>query len=134
MYLLTAAGKNKVTEYIHELESRRKEILDAGFDTCTDTVLPDIEAIQADVNTFAEDGKYFNGWGVTDNITSDKLLILNEGDDYVSDQAPVESRVYQKIRKVEKEFNQILFHTGFLDGCRLEYQEFHPRFRNFSAT
>lgn len=84
-YILTKTGIRAAKEFIAELQAKRKEILDAGKDTCEDTELPDIEAIESDVNAFAEDGEYLNCWGCTDNYNSDYPLCLREGVDYVED-------------------------------------------------
>ena len=82
-YVLTKTGIRKAKAYIAELKTKRKEILDASKDTCEETELPDVEAIESDLNFFAENGEYLNGWGVTDHYESDYPLCLQEGDDYV---------------------------------------------------
>lgn len=88
-YVLTKTGIRKAKAYITELEAKRKEILDASKDTCEETELPDIETIELDVNSFAENGEYFNCWGVTDNYNSDYPLCLQEGIDYVKEEETV---------------------------------------------
>ena len=82
-FVLTNKGIKTSQLYIKELKAKRKEILDAGRDTCEETELPDVEAIESDLNFFAENGEYLNGWGVTDHYESDYPLCLQEGDDYV---------------------------------------------------
>lgn len=84
-YVLTDIGVKKAKAYIKELEDKRKEILDASKDTCEETELPDVEAIESDVNAFAEGGEYLNNWGVTDNYNSDYPLCLREGMDYAEE-------------------------------------------------
>lgn len=82
-YVLTKTGIRTAKKYIAELQAERKEILDAGKDTCEDTMLPDVEASESDVNVFAENGEYLNCWGVTDHYNSDYPCCLQEGIDYV---------------------------------------------------
>lgn len=84
-YVLMKTGIQKAKAYIAELKAKRKEILDASKDTCEETELPDVEAIESDVNAFAEGGEYLNNWGVTDNYNSDYPLCLREGLDYVEE-------------------------------------------------
>ena len=88
-FVLTNKGIKTSQLYIKELKAKRKEILDAGRDTCEETELPDIEAIELDVNIFAENGEYLNCWGVTDNYNSDYPLCLQEGIDYVKEEETV---------------------------------------------
>lgn len=88
-YVLTKTGIRIAKEYIKELQEKRKEILDGCKDTCEETKLPDVEAIESDVNLFAEDGEYLNGWSVTDNYNSDYPLCLQEGIDYVKEEETV---------------------------------------------
>lgn len=85
-YVLTEIGKKHAKFYIDELKEKRKEIIDACKDICEDTLLPDIEAIESDVNAFAEDGEYFNNWGVTDHYDSDYPIGLKEGIDYIENE------------------------------------------------
>ena len=86
-YIFTDAGKAKAESYINELEAKKKEILDAGLDTCDDTNIPGLSDILADVNDFDvdEDGEYYNGWGVTDHYDSDGPLCLKLGEDIISE-------------------------------------------------
>ena len=79
---LTAIGMKKVNAYIDELVAKRKEIMDAGLDTADATTLPDAEAILDDIESFEENGEYWNCWGVTDNYDSDGPINLVRGDDY----------------------------------------------------
>ena len=79
---LTAIGMKKVNAYIDELVAKRKEIMDAGLDTADETTLPDAEAILDDIESFEENGEYWNCWGVTDNYDSDGPINLVRGDDY----------------------------------------------------
>ena len=87
-YVLTQCGRKNVEDYIRELEAKRKEIMDAGKDTCDSTNIPTVEDIQNDiaftgVNWDDPDGPcYYNGWGVTDNYESDYPLLLKFGRDF----------------------------------------------------
>ena len=85
MYKLTEEGIKTCEKFIAERQAERKEILDAGKDTADDTNLPTLADIESDVNAFGvdEDGCYFNGWSVTDNYTSDNILCLRLGVDFV---------------------------------------------------
>ncbi|MFN2926486.1 hypothetical protein ACKX2L_06125 [Lachnospiraceae bacterium YH-ros2228] len=84
-YRLTEKGKEYVKTWIAGLEEKRKEILDAGLDTCEETALPDVEAIEDDVNLFADKDGYLNGWGVTDSTDYDEPIQLEEGVDYIDE-------------------------------------------------
>ena len=79
---LTANGEKKVTAYIAELTAKRKEIMDAGLDTADETTLPDVNSILDDIESFEENGEYWNCWGVTDNYDSDGPINLVRGVDY----------------------------------------------------
>ena len=79
---LTAIGLKKVNAYIDELAAKRKEIMDARLDTADETTLPNVEAIIDDIESFEENGEYWNCWGVTDNYDSDGPINLVRGDDY----------------------------------------------------
>lgn len=79
---LTQTGEHKVKFYIKTLESKRKEILDAGKDTANETKLPTIEDIITDIEAFEENREYLNNWGVTDNYDNDFSLWLERGEDY----------------------------------------------------
>jgi hypothetical protein len=83
-YRLTEEGREYVKTWLAGLEEKRKEILDAGLDTCEETTLPDVEDIEDDINEFAEkeEGGYINGWGVTDSTDYDEPIQLDEGVDY----------------------------------------------------
>lgn len=81
-FVLTETGRKHAEFYINGLKEKRKEIMDACKDTCEDTFLPDLEVIESDVNDFAEDGEYYNNWGVTDHYDGDYPLCLQEGIDY----------------------------------------------------
>lgn len=85
LYKLTDQGIDKCKKFIAECEAKRKEILDAGKDTAEDTNLPTIEVIECDINqcVIDEDGDYFNGWGITDNYSSDYPLGLTLGIDFI---------------------------------------------------
>lgn len=50
-FVLTDYGKRAVNDYIAELATKRKEILDAGKDTAIDTEFPSEEDIVANVNS-----------------------------------------------------------------------------------
>ena len=79
---LTAIGLKKVNAYIAELVAKRKEIIDARLDTADETTIPDADAILDDIESFEENGEYWNCWGVTDNYDSDGPINLVRGDDY----------------------------------------------------
>jgi hypothetical protein len=84
-YKLTEQGICECKRFIAECEEKRKRILELGLDTVEDTNIPTIEDIESDVNAFGvdEEGDYFNGWGVTDNYDSDRVLGLTLGIDLV---------------------------------------------------
>lgn len=86
-YRLTEKGREYVKTWIAGLEEKRKEILDAGLDTCEETTLPDVDGIEDDINLFAdkEEGYYINGWGVTDSTDYDEPIKLDEGVDYIDE-------------------------------------------------
>ena len=86
-YRLTEKGRKYVKTWIAGLEEKRKEILDAGLDTCEETTLPDVDDIEDDINEFAdkEERYYINGWGVTDSADYDELIQLDEGTDYIDE-------------------------------------------------
>ncbi len=79
----TEAGKTKVNVYITELKAKRKEILDAGLDTCDETIIPTEEDVLNDIEFFEEENEYYNNWGVTDNYNGDDALYLKRGEDYI---------------------------------------------------
>jgi hypothetical protein len=79
---LTEQGKEKVAAYREELKAKRKELLDAGKDTASRTVLPDERAIIDDIEADAVDGVYESTWDVTDNEDADRPLILLGGTDF----------------------------------------------------
>lgn len=79
----TEIGKTKVKTYITELEAKRKEILDAGLDTCSETIIPTEDDILSDIEFFEEGKEYYNNWGVTDNYNGDNALYLKRGEDYI---------------------------------------------------
>ncbi len=83
-FKLKTAGIQKANSYINELIAKRKEILDAGKDTADDTPIPSIEDIESDINFqgIDDEGKYYNGWGVTDNYDADRPLCLIIGEDF----------------------------------------------------
>lgn len=88
MYALTQNGRREVKRYLSELAAKRKEILDAGIDTADDTNLPTEKDILCDIETFIdEDGRYYNGWGVTDHYDADQPLSLIFGVDFVEKEA-----------------------------------------------
>ncbi len=83
-YSLTEQGRRNVNQYIRELKSKRKEILDAGIDTAEETNLPTQKEIEEDINFIGidADGEYVNGWGVTDNYDADSPILLKIGRDF----------------------------------------------------
>ena len=84
MIILTEVGKENVKSFIRECKQKRKDILDAKIDTCDDTFLPNEEDIISDIEEWIdEDGEYYNGWGVTDNYDSDRLLNLTKDIDFI---------------------------------------------------
>ena len=86
-FAFTKTGKEKVSAFITELEEKRKEVMDAGNDTCDDTELPTADDILSDISgceEFDEDKHdfwYVNGWGCTDH--TDLSISLVRGEDYV---------------------------------------------------
>lgn len=84
-YKLTESGKEICNTFIAECEAKKKEILDAGKDTCDETHLPTISDILDDIEYqgLDEDNQYFNGWGVTDHYDADNILSLTYGKDFV---------------------------------------------------
>ncbi len=87
MIKLTFQGEEAVKEYIKELETQRKEILDANKDTADDTEIPSIDDIISDIELsdfFADEKEdYYNNWGVTDNYNSDYPLHLAVNEDFI---------------------------------------------------
>ena len=85
MFVLNARGKRLAADYIKELESKRKEILDAGKDTANTTTIPSLSDIEEDVNFIGldENGEYYNGWSVTDHYEADYPLLLKLSRDIV---------------------------------------------------
>lgn len=85
-YVLTETGKRKVKAFLDGLAEKRKEILDAGFDTA-DMPLPTEEDIVSDICGSIEDygdgPEYWNSWGCTDNYDSDSPISLMKGTDFV---------------------------------------------------
>lgn len=86
-YRLTEKGREYVKTWIAGLEEKRKEILDAGLDTCEETTLPDVGDIEDDINEFAdkEERCYINCWGVTDSTDYDEPIQLDESIDYIDE-------------------------------------------------
>lgn len=82
MIKLTDEGKKAIDIFIDNLVAKRKEILDAGLDTCDSTLLPEVEDIIDDIRDFANDEEYWNCWGVTDHYSSDTPLYLKQGVHY----------------------------------------------------
>ncbi len=82
---LTESGKKTIHNYLEEMKTKRKEILDAGKDTADDTNLPTEEEIFEDLMSFGfdEDGEAYDGFGVTDNYEADQALSLTRGKDVI---------------------------------------------------
>ena len=82
---LTANGVRIVSDYLAELNAKRKEILDADLDTADETNIPDADEILDDImfTGIDENGEYYNGWAVTDNHDSDSLILLKIGRDFL---------------------------------------------------
>lgn len=80
--ILTSLGKQEVDKYLAELKAKRKEILDAKLDTCEETVLPNYEDVEQDIEWFEEDNEYYNTWGVSDNYNADYPLSLKRNIHY----------------------------------------------------
>lgn len=87
--VLTEHGAEIVRHYITELQAKRREVLEAGIDTCDDTRLPTEQDIIDDVNGFGldEDGEYFNCWAVSDNYDADSAILLALGLDLYETEA-----------------------------------------------
>ena len=89
MYVLTENGRKIAETYIHELEAKRKEILEAGKDVADETVLPTVDDIQEDIELCGVNWDdpdvpcYYNGWGVTDHYEADYPILLKYGRDFV---------------------------------------------------
>ena len=81
---LNEHGYEKVSRYIKECTAKRKEILDAGIDTASETEIPTVEDILSDAEAFGfdDDGDYVNSWGVTDNYNADEPISLNLREDF----------------------------------------------------
>lgn len=83
MIKLTEKGLNTINSFIKEIESKRKEILDANLDTIGLTPIPTIEDIVCDIECFIdEDGGYYNGWSITDNTKYDMWISLEKDTDF----------------------------------------------------
>ena len=84
-FIFTNYGKSEAQKYVNELAAKRKEILDSGKDTATDTTLPTTDDILCDVNDLGVDkeGEYYNGWAVTDHYDADYPLLLKIGRDII---------------------------------------------------
>jgi hypothetical protein len=78
MYHLTSKGYKEIQSYINEMIAKRKEILDAGKDTAEETSVPTVEEVFEDLLSFPidEDGEIWNSFGVTDNYSADRPLVL----------------------------------------------------------
>ena len=83
MIKLTEKGLNTINSFIKEIETKRKEILDAGLDAADLTPIPTIEDIICDIECFVdEEGDYYNGWGVTDDTKYDMQINLIKDTDF----------------------------------------------------
>lgn len=84
-YVLTSLGRERCTEYIKKLETERKAILDAGKDTADETELPTVEAIEGDIGFIGlnDEGEYYNSWAITDEYSSENVITLKFGEDFV---------------------------------------------------
>lgn len=83
MIKLTEKGLNTINSFIKEIETKRKEILDAGLDAADLTPIPTIEDIVCDIECFVdEEGDYYNGWGVTDDTKYDMQINLIKDTDF----------------------------------------------------
>lgn len=90
VYRLTPRGQKEIEDYIRELETKRKEILDAKKDTADETKLPTVEEVFIDAmemeetfggNALSEGEVVGNGWGVTDEYEADRPITLVIGED-----------------------------------------------------
>lgn len=83
MIKLTERGLNTINSFIKDIETKRKDILDAGLDTVGLTPIPTIEDIVCDIECFVDkDGDYYNGWGVTDDTKYDMQISLKRDTDF----------------------------------------------------
>ena len=83
MIKLTEKGLNTINSFIKEIETKRKEILDAGLDAADLTPIPTIEDIVCDIKCFVdEEGDYYNGWSVTDDTKYDMQISLRKNIDF----------------------------------------------------
>ena len=81
---LTEKGKAEVERFRKECFAKKKELLDAGKDTCEEEYIPTEDDVLSDIPEYTQkDGLYWNGWGVTDNYSSDYPLALQRGEDFV---------------------------------------------------
>lgn len=85
MIKLTEKGLNTINSFIKKIETKRKEILDAGLDTADLTPIPTIEDIVCDIECFVdEEGDYYNGWCVTDDTKYDiQINLIKDTDFYI---------------------------------------------------
>ena len=83
-FALTKTGRRHVNDYIHQLQAKRKEILDAKKDTADETTIVTAKEIEEDINFIGidSDGEYVNGFGVTDNYDADYPILLKIGRDF----------------------------------------------------
>lgn len=81
---LTEEGRERVDQYLQELQTERKEILDAGMDTADETSLPSYEDILMDIDNYEEENEYMGAWPVSDNTLADTSLYLERDRDYVN--------------------------------------------------
>lgn len=85
MILFKENGIHLIFNYIKGLEAKRKEILDAGLDSASETELPTIDDIKDDIEFTGidSDGVYCNSWGVTDHYNADYPLALRQNEDFI---------------------------------------------------
>lgn len=97
-YILTESGKERIRTFINECAAKRKEILDVGKDTASETQLPTEDQILANINQNVEDGDDY--WGITDNCEPE-LLFLEESVDFVKTSTRICVTLEKTIRVCE---------------------------------
>ena len=130
MLKLTDLGRQEVDTFLRELDTKRKEILDAGKDTADATLLPKEDDILMDIEFFEEDGEYCNGWGCTDNYNGDSPLYLE-----------ARCSLYRRMMFVDsfRKSTDILTGTVFMPSLffvhtRYLHEGFPPLWHNFVQT
>ena len=120
MYRLTEQGKQECERYITELKAKQKEILDAGIDTITKTVLPSVENIEEDMQDEVSDNSYIRSWGVTDHYEADCPIMLEKGKDFTLIIPENDEDISKEIQSrfdnaIENDEDELDFYTEMLE-------------------